>query len=142
MSERYFPKIYRVITLCGSTKFKKEFINVQKQLTLLGYIVISVGCFGHSGDMFSDEDKYMLDDMHKRKILMADEIYVIDKNNYIGESTKSEIEFAKENNIPIRYYSKDTIINCEEYHKHKDPRLTLCKGNNYNKCKTCKKYNK
>ena len=52
----------------------------------------------------------MLDDMHKRKILMADEIFVIDKNNYIDSSTKSEIEFAKVNNIPISYYSKDKRI--------------------------------
>lgn len=106
----YVPNIYHIITLCGSTKFKKEFIEVQKQLTLLGNIVISVGCFGHSGDTLTMEDKIMLDDMHKRKILMADEIFVIDKNNYIGSSTKSEIEFAKVNNIPISYYSKDKRI--------------------------------
>ena len=141
MSEKYVPNIYRVITLCGSTKFKKEFIDVQKQLTLLGYIVISVGCFGHSGDTFSDEDKQMLDDMHKRKILMADEIYVIDKNNYIGESTKSEIKFAKENNKPISYYSKDKRIDCQEYHKCEDSTIMLCKGNNYDKCETCDIYN-
>lgn len=41
---------YQVVTLCGSTRFKKEFMEVQKQLTLEGNIVISVGLFGHSGD--------------------------------------------------------------------------------------------
>ena len=41
---------YKVITLCGSTRFKDEFLRVQKELTLKGYIVISVGLFGHSGD--------------------------------------------------------------------------------------------
>lgn len=65
-------KDYKVITLCGSTKFKDEFMKVQKELTLNGYIVISVGCFGHSGDVFTDEQKIMLYDMHKRKIDMAD----------------------------------------------------------------------
>ena len=43
-------KNYKVITLCGSTRFKDEFLNVQKKLTLEGNIVISVGLFGHSGD--------------------------------------------------------------------------------------------
>lgn len=94
---------YKVITLCGSTKFKEEFIEVQKQLTLEGNIVISVGLFGHSGDNFTDEEKIMLDDMHKRKIDMADEIFVINVNNYIGSSTKSEIEYAKSHNKTIRY---------------------------------------
>ena len=94
---------YKVITLCGSTKFKEEFLNVQKQLTLEGNIVISVGLFGHSGDKITDEEKIMLDDMHKRKIDMADEIFVINVNNYIGSSTKSEIEYAKAHNKTIRY---------------------------------------
>lgn len=94
---------YKVITLCGSTRFKNEFIEVQKELTLMGYIVISVGLFGHSGDIITDEQKVMLDDMHKRKIDMADEIFVINKDNYIGDSTKSEIEYAEKNKKPIRY---------------------------------------
>ena len=97
-------KNYKVITLCGSTRFKEEFIKVQKELTLKGNIVISVGLFGHSGDneVWENMDegtltktKKMLDDMHKRKIDMADEIYVINVGGYIGESTKSEIEYAK-----------------------------------------------
>ena len=41
---------YPVITLCGSTRFKNEFYEAQKRLTLEGNIVISVGLFGHSGD--------------------------------------------------------------------------------------------
>lgn len=133
----YIPNKYHVITLCGSTKFKKEFIEVQKQLTLLGNIIISVGCFGHKGDNLTMEDKVMLDDMHKRKILMADEIFVIDKDNYIGSSTRSEIEFAKANNIPINYYSKDNRINCQEFYSDESTIVPLCKGNDYNKCKDC-----
>ena len=42
--------IIRVITLCGSTRFKEQFIEAQKRLTLEGYIAVSVGLFGHSGD--------------------------------------------------------------------------------------------
>ena len=94
---------YKTITLCGSTKFKDDFMRIQKELTLDGNIVISVACFGHSGDNFTDDQKIMLDDIHKAKIDIADEIYVINKNGYIGESTKSEIEYAKAHNKIIRY---------------------------------------
>ena len=98
---------YKVITLCGSTRFKKEFEEVNKKLTLEGNIVISVGCFGHSGDVFSDEQKIMLDDIHKRKIDMADEIFVINKDGYIGSSTRSEIEYAKSKEKAVRYFCSD-----------------------------------
>lgn len=96
---------YKVITLCGSTKFKDDFLREQKRLTLEGNIVLSVGLFGHSGDdeVWSDNVKQMLDDMHKRKIDMADEIFVINKNGYIGESTKSEIEYAIKHNKKVNY---------------------------------------
>ena len=96
---------YKVITLCGSTKFKQQFLEVQKKLTLEGNIVISVGLFGHSGDneVWSEGTKQMLDDMHKRKIDMADEIFVINVGGYIGDSTRSEIEYAKANDKKVRY---------------------------------------
>lgn len=103
---------YKVITLCGSTKFKDEFLKAQKDLTLKGNIVISVGLFGHSGDseVWENMDegtltktKEMLDDMHKRKIDMADEIFVINVNGYIGDSTKSEIEYAIKTGKKVNY---------------------------------------
>lgn len=96
---------YKVITLCGSTKFKDDFLNEQKRLSLEGNIVISVGLFGHSGDneVWNEGTKEMLDDMHKRKIDMADEIFVINKNGYIGSSTKSEIEYAIMTNKKVNY---------------------------------------
>lgn len=59
---------FKVVTLCGSTKFKTEFIETQKKLTLEGVIVISVGLFGHSGDVITDSQKQMLDRMHFAKI--------------------------------------------------------------------------
>lgn len=83
---------YKVVTLCGSTRFKEQFMDAQKRLTLAGYIVISVGLFGHAGDQevwdgmdegTLSKTKEMLDDMHKRKIDMADEIYVINVGGYI-----------------------------------------------------------
>ena len=103
---------YKVITLCGSTRFKDEFMEAQKRLTLEGNIVISVGLFGHSGDneVWENMDegtltktKEMLDDMHKRKIDMADEIFVINVGGYIGSSTRSEIDYAVAAGKPVHY---------------------------------------
>ena len=96
---------YKVITLCGSTRFKDAFLEAQKRLTLEGNIVISVGLFGHSGDpeVWAEGTKEMLDDMHKRKIDMADEIFVINVDGYIGASTRSEIEYAKATGKTVRY---------------------------------------
>ena len=98
---------YKVITLCGSTRFKNEFEEVQKRLTLEGNIVISVGLFSHAeenGEEWADNGiKEMLDDIHKKKIDMSDEIFVINKNGYIGKSTKSEIEYAKAKGKYINY---------------------------------------
>lgn len=101
-------KKYKVITLCGSTKFKDEFMKAQRDLTLQKNIVVSVGLFGHADGEYqgelTEEAKIMLDDMHKRKIDMADEIFVINKNGYIGSSTKSEIEYAKSIGKKISYF--------------------------------------
>ena len=103
---------YPVITLCGSTRFKEQFLEAQKRLTLEGNIVISVGLFGHSGDAevwdgmdegTRSKTKQMLDDMHKRKIDMADEIFVINVGGYIGASTRSEIEYATATEKIVRY---------------------------------------
>ena len=106
---------YNVITLCGSTRFKDAFLEAQKRLTLEGNIVISVGLFGHSGDaeVWENMDegtltktKEMLDDMHKRKIDMADEIFIINPGGYIGSSTKSEIEYAISTGKEVKYLEK------------------------------------
>lgn len=96
---------YKIITLCGSTKFKEQYIEAQKRLTLEGNIVISVGLFGHSGDdeVWTEGTKAMLDDMHKRKIDLADEIFVVNVGGYIGESTRSEIEYAKSQGKDVKY---------------------------------------
>ena len=96
---------YKVITLCGSTRFKDAFMEAQKRLTMQGNIVISVGLFGHSGDdeVWADGMEEMLYDMHRRKIDMADAIFVVNVGGYVGESTRGEIEYAKRNGKEIMY---------------------------------------
>ena len=96
-----------IITLCGSTKFKDEFMDAQKELTLEGHIVISVGCFGHADpDPRIEPLKDMLDKMHFQKIDMADAIYVINVDGYIGKSTGREIEYAKSLDKIIIYHEE------------------------------------
>ena len=96
---------FKVITLCGSTRFKDEFLEAQKRLTLEGNIVISVGLFGHSGDdvVWTDGVKDMLDRQHLAKIDLADEIFVINVGGYIGDSTRREIAYAEFKGKAIAY---------------------------------------
>ena len=95
---------YKIITLCGSIKFKDEFMRVQEKLTLDGNIVLTPNFFNNIKKEEIDlETKKMLDEMHKQKIDMSDEIYVINVGGYIGESTKSEIEYAKRKGKKISY---------------------------------------
>ncbi len=96
----------KVITLCGSTKFKKQFREAEASLTLQGHIVISLGFFEQSeGIKITQEQEKFFEDMHYRKIDMSDEIFVIDVDGYIGNSTNKEIEYAKKTGKIIRYYS-------------------------------------
>ena len=90
---------YKVITLCGSTRYKDALLAAQKRLTLAGNIVISVGLFGHSGDAeaMDVETKAMLDDMHKRKIDMADEIYVINAGRVYRKQHQVRNRICKKN---------------------------------------------
>lgn len=107
---------FKVITLCGSTQFKDEYIETQKRLTLEGNIVISVGLFGHSGDqeVWTDGTKEMLDEMHLCKIDMADEVFVINVGGYVGSSTTAEIQYAEATGKPVRYLEEVTPMKAEQ----------------------------
>lgn len=86
----------RIITLCGSTKFKEAFEDIEKRLTLEGVIVLSVGFFEKiDGTELSNDQFKLLEELHKEKIRMSEAIFVINKNGYIGESTLKEIEYAQ-----------------------------------------------
>ena len=103
-----------IITLCGSTKFKKEFNECNYYLTLSDYIVLSVGSFLHSdNDPEIKEEiikhKEQLDRLHKEKIDISRAVFIIDKNGYIGESTRSELDHALRLGIQIFYYSRGDL---------------------------------
>lgn len=101
----------KIVCLCGSTKFKEEFEQVNRNFTLKGYIVLAPGVFQYSDNVQLDgTTKQQLDELHKRKIDMADEVHCIDVKGYIDESTKSELEYAKSKHKIITFYSKPELI--------------------------------
>ena len=94
----------KIMCLCGSTRFKEQFEAMNKRFTREGYIVLTVGWFGHLDDEpMSDHEKEFLDMLHREKIRRADEIFLINLNGYIGESTKSEVQLAYDLKKCIRY---------------------------------------
>ena len=96
----------KIVCLCGSTRFKQAFIDANFQETKKGNIVLTVGWFSHSdAEIYypTPAEKLAFDELHKRKIDLADEVFIINVDGYIGESTKSEIEYAKKHGKPIRF---------------------------------------
>lgn len=97
-----FPEI---ITLCGSTRFKKEYLDVMKKLSLKGKLVLSVGFWNHAdNEKITEEQKKNVDELHLRKIDLSDSIYVINVNKYIGQSTRNEINYALKTGKKIYYH--------------------------------------
>lgn len=98
-----------ITVLCGSTRFKDAWYEQGKRLTHAGHIVLSVGDLDTSSaardvNVPIDPDlKLALDELHKRKIDLADEVFVLNVGGYVGESTRSEIEYANKIGRPIHY---------------------------------------
>jgi dienelactone hydrolase len=103
--------MYSTVVLIGSTKFKKEFIEVEEKLALKGYLVFTPSVYTQSGDnpLCGIEEKKVLDMAAKVKISRSDIVVVIDKDGYIGKSTKEQVELAKFLNKPLLYYSKGDV---------------------------------
>ena len=97
----------KIITVCGSLKFYKEMMDITEKMELEGncMLVPIYNPSKPSKDDFTESEALMLDKMHKERIKLADAILVINVNNYIGESTKKEIEYAESLNKEIIYYT-------------------------------------
>ena len=100
---QFHPRKNKIITLCGSSRFKDDILKVYKDLTMQGNIVFLDAIFNQSELNLSETDKQLIDDNHKEKIRLSDAIYVVNKDGYIGDSTKSEIEYAKKYRKEIIY---------------------------------------
>ena len=105
----------KIVCLCGSTRFKEAFDRANYELTMEGSIVLSVGFFVHRSDAHGEnvgctlEQKVALDELHKRKIDLADEVFVLNVGGYIGDSTRSEIAYAEAHGKPVRYLESPYI---------------------------------
>lgn len=95
----------KIITVCGSLRFQKEIMEITEQMDLQGNCMLSIVYPIKDKEDYSEEEIAMLNKMHKERIRISDAILVIDVNHYIGESTRSEIEFAKSLNKEILYYT-------------------------------------
>ncbi len=105
-----------IVCLCGSTRFKEVFDEANYRETMAGRIVLSVGFFMHAtgnrhgeGVGATPEQKVALDALHKRKIDLCDEVFVLNVGGYIGDSTRSEVEYAKRIGRPVRWLEPDNI---------------------------------
>lgn len=109
LGERYhLPQFPKVVVLCGSTRFMDMFHEAGWLETLRGNIVLSVGVSkhlppDHGGESLGQHIVEMLDELHWRKIDLADEVLVLNVGGYIGYSTDREIEYADSIGKPIRY---------------------------------------
>lgn len=100
----------KVVCLCGSTRFFQHFMDENYRETMAGNIVLSVGVYSQTQERahcknaeINPDLKTRLGELHKRKIDMADEVLVINVGGYIGDSTRSEIEYANSKGKPVRY---------------------------------------
>ena len=96
----------KIITVCGSLRFMKEMMEITEKMELQGNCMLSpIYPTKQDKDAYTENEAIMLDKMHKEKIKISDAILVVDVDNYIGNSTKSEIEFAKSLGKEIIYYT-------------------------------------
>lgn len=110
-----FKSMPIIVCLCGSTRFYREFQRANYEETMAGRIVLSVGFFMHSADQAhseslgcTPEQKLALDELHKRKIDLADEVLILNVRGYIGTSTRSELEYARSLGKRVRFLEQES----------------------------------
>lgn len=94
----------KIITICGSMKFKKEIMEKTRELALNGNCILTPIYPTKENETLTQEQKENLIKEHFKKIELSDAILVLNKNNYIGKCTKLEIEYAKSLNKEILFY--------------------------------------
>ena len=103
----------KVITFCGSSRFREVFHKLASEYTLMGWIVLMPHCYYENNSRPDLKD--LLVEIHRDMIKMSDAILVVNKNGYIGDSTKEEIKWAEALNKEIKYYEKPPEIPCTTY---------------------------
>ena len=110
MAAQCLPGFPRIVCLCGSTRFYEAWQEWNYRETMAGNIVLGVGFYPHCADKahaahvgVGPGEKEKLDELHKRKIDLADEVLVLNVGGYVGDSTRSEIDYATAHGKPVRY---------------------------------------
>lgn len=94
----------KVVTLCGSLKFKNDMMKIAEEMSLEGYCVLTPVYLLSDNLAITKKQIINLKEQHLKRIELSDSVIVINKNDYIGESTKLEIEYAKNLEKEIIYY--------------------------------------
>lgn len=104
-------KAPRIVCLCGSGRFREAFERAECEETLAGKIVLTIGCNAHDVARSADlaHHKPMLDELHLRKIDLADEVLVLNVGGYIGESTARELAYAREHGKAVRFLEPEAV---------------------------------
>lgn len=93
----------KIVTICGSSKFKSDILSLSEDLTLQNYIVLKKDVYYDKDTKILQDEINQINDLQKEKILISDLVYVVNKDNYIDDVTKAEIEYAKAHNKNIIY---------------------------------------
>ncbi len=145
-----------IVCLCGSTRFGEAFRLAEFQETLAGKIVLTIGCnmksdddlFGHLNEAAREQIKRNLDELHLRKIDLADEVLILNVGGYIGESTLGELEYAKAHGKRIRFLEeigapgiRDPEHVCEDFEPiggiYGNSNVGECESDGHYKCLDC-----
>jgi len=95
------------VCLIGSSKFKEQFMEVAAQETLKGHVVLMPHVFPHADNLkFSEQETAMMEELHLRKIDLADQVIVLNVGGYIGETTQRQIDYAWKSGkiVPFSYF--------------------------------------
>jgi len=108
----------KIITICGSLRFENEMKFYAEKLELEGNCVLSVIYGTRDKDEYSIEEINSFGIGHFKRIDISDSIFVVNKNGYIGEAVKNEIDYARKHNKEIMYLENvDNENNIEYYYK-------------------------
>ncbi len=95
----------KIVTLCGSLKFQKEMMTIAEKMALEGHCILTPVYPVLENIERTKEQLIKLKEAHFKKIELSDAILVVNINNYIGNSTKSEIDYAQKLGKEIKYYT-------------------------------------
>jgi hypothetical protein len=154
--EEVYTDMPEIVCLCGPVKFVDAFQKAQLEETLKGNIVLTIGCnmktdketFGGMSEEMLRITKEKLDELHKRKIDISDRVHILNVDDYIGDSTKGELQYAKMRHKKISYlnafgapYIRDPELPCRNFEPLKifgDWSIPECQTDGHYLCKECR----